>query len=170
MQSSARWLPLAALACIGCTDHLVGFEAGYASNTLSVRAAPPSGAVLQFTMPATGGLVNQEPVAFEPKGALVQLQGYLPMQPDAIEPAGDGYEVRMTLPSDLVKRTDRWYPEPVHVTGSLYLPTRGISSATSASSEGAWQVGVSLDAVYAGPMTRLQMTVRRFLRGLYSAR
>lgn len=170
----AGMIAFALLAGTACTDRLVGFTAGYASNMIAVRSAPPRGAELRFTVPKAIRTSAGETVQFVPDGVIMHLPGYLPMKAEAVEDAGDGYGIRMTLPPDLVELTGGILPAPVHVTGDLYLPGRRSSSTPRAGEElesaTAWTVGVALDAEYTGPMTRIQQRLSGFFRGLYSAR
>jgi hypothetical protein len=162
------------LACAGCTDRLVGFRATFASNTIAVRAEPPSGERLRFRVPKHTTDLAKRTVYLQPQRAILHVAGYLPITPDAVDDAGDAYLVTMTLPKDLVKHASGALPNTVHLNGNLYLPAEvGMMSFTRAEIRvptAARTLGVSMDAVHAGPMTRLAERIGGFLRGLYSAR
>lgn len=164
----------ALLACAGCTDKLVGFRTTFASNTLAVYAEPPSGERLRFKVPKRTTDLAKRTVYLQPQRAILHLSGYLPMTPDAIDDAGDAYLVTMTLPKDLMKHAGGALPNTARLNGSLYLPAEvGMVSFTRAEIRvptAARTLGVSMDAVHTGPMTRLAERIGGFLRGLYSAR
>lgn len=161
-------------AAAGCTDKLTGFRATFASNTVSVRADAPSGNRLAFRIGKRVPDPSRRTVHLLPHRAILHLSGYLPMTPDSVADAGDAYEVRMTLPADLVKLASGPLPERIQVLGELHVPCElGVVSFTGAELRvptAARVVGVELTAVHAGPMTRLAERIGEFFRGLYAAR
>jgi hypothetical protein len=172
--SAAAAATAACLALAGCTDALVGFQASFSSNTVAVVAKPSAGGQLRFRVPKRIIDLAKRNVYFVPRKALLHLPGYLPMAPDGVDDAGDAYVVSVTLPQDLVKHASRALPNTVRVNGTLYLPSEtGIVSFTGTELRepgAAFNVGVTLSAVHAGPMTRVAGGVGGVLRGLYSAR
>lgn len=167
-------IALALLAAAGCTDKLVGFRAEFASNTFRVGAAPPAGDKLRLQVPKRNTDLQKNNVYFRPHRAVLHLSGYLPLTPDGIDDAGDTYEVRFTLPQDLVKLASSAMPNTVRVRGELYVPAEtGVVSFTGVELRepaGARTASVSLSALHAGPMTSMAESIGGFLRGLYSAR
>ncbi len=165
---------LALLAATGCTDKLVGFRAEFASNTIRVGTAPPAGDKLRLQVPKRTTDLQKNNLYFRPHRAVLHLSGYLPLTPDGVDDAGDAYEVRFTLPQDLVKLASNATPNTLRARGELYVPTEtGVVSFTGVELRepaSARTISVSLAAVHAGPMTSLAESIGSFLRGLYSAR
>ena len=165
---------LALLAATGCTDKLVGFRAEFASNTVAVHAGPPSGNRLTFRVQKRITDLQKRTVYLRPHRAMLHLTGYLPLTPDGVDDAGEVFEVRVTLPQDLVKLATGGPPNAVQVRGELYVPTEtGVMSFTGVElrePSSMRTIGVSLAAVHTGPMTSAANAIGEFLRGLYSAR
>jgi len=165
---------LALLTSAGCTDKLVGFRAEFSSNTVAVRAGPPSGATLRLSVPRTMTDLSRRTIYLRPGDAILHINGYLPVIADGVEDTANGYIVTVTLPKDLVKFAAGAMPNTAHLVGSLYIPADiGVRSFTGAEVRvptAARTLGASLDAVHSGPMTRLAESVGGFLRGLYAAR
>jgi hypothetical protein len=170
----AAALTVASLALAGCTDKLVGFQASFASNVVSVASAPPAGGKLRFRVPKRTTDLAKRNVYFVPGRAILHLPGYLPMAPDEVDETGDGYMVSVTLPPDLVKLASRALPNAVRLHGTLYLPSEtGVVTFTRTELRepgAAYAIGVAVSAVHSGAMTRMAEAIGGFFRGLYSAR
>jgi hypothetical protein len=95
----------AALAASGCTETFVGYQAEFASNTVAVRAHPPSGDRLTFFVPKRTTELQKRTVHLAARNSVLHLRGYLPMTPDGVDDAGEQWEVRVTVPRHVEKGT-----------------------------------------------------------------
>lgn len=171
LKHALRFLLLAAaLAVSGCTETFVGYRTEFASNTLAVRAKPPSGDRLTFFVPKRTTDLQKRTVYLAARNCVLHLRGYLPMTPDGVDDMGEHWEVRVTVPRDVEKGTKIG----ARAFGDLFVPGEvGVRSFTGVEVRepaGTHVLGATLTPVYSGPMTSLAERIGGFLRGLYSAR
>lgn len=169
---------LVALACAltlaGCSDKLVGFEARIASNVVAAKTEPPSGDQLRFRLPKTIRDAQRRTVHLAAYKAELRIAGYAAITPEAADDAGDGWNVRMRLPGELMKKAAGASPNSFRLQGELRVPTEtSVRSRTGVElrePSPPQVVPVLLAAVHEGPQTRMAEGVGGFFRGLYSAR
>ncbi len=157
----------------GCTETLVGFNAIYPSNTVSVVGGPPHPDTVQFALSRNSYPSSKRTVHPMPQRAILKLNGYLPLLPSEVTQEGDRTIIRMRLPVDLIKTVKAGAMSHTQIHGELILP---FDVGVPAFGGGEYReprsqtVHVQLTPVFNGPMTRTAEKIGGFLRGLYAAR
>ena len=162
-----------ALALAGCTESLVGVEAGFhGGDPFRIIASRPDGDSLYLTVRPKVVETSGRIYYAKPDNAILKLAGFMPILPLEVAEDGDSFRVRFKLPKDTVRAVNRFEAGTASIRGQLILPMEigevaftGLEHRTY----GAAFASTELRPQHSGPLTNLGRRAGDFLHGLYGA-
>ena len=156
------------------TEKLVAVERSYQSASgFSIVDGPASApTTLSFTIRQKSIESSGKTIYAKPDAMVFKLDGYMPVQPQAVTERPDSFSVRFVWPPDALKAVKSFSDGTAIMQGQLILPVEvGVTSFAGVERRvpAAVFASVQMRPRFAGPLTAAGRKVGEFLRGFYGA-